>query len=79
MNLGKASGETIFERAKRTSSIIVTRDKDFVRIVDRDQILQLVWVRLGNCTNEVLIGAFERCWPDAESRLARGQGLIEIA
>lgn len=79
MYLGKASDEAIADRAKRTGAIIVTRDKDYVRIVDRDQVLQLVWVRTGNCTNPQLIAAFERCWPDAEVRLARGQGLIEIA
>ena len=78
MFLGRAADEAIALRAKRTGAIIVTRDKDFVAIVDREQVLQLVLVRVGNCTNPELMSAFERCWPDVVARLERGQGLIEI-
>lgn len=69
----------ICAEAKRRQAILVTKDKDYIALVERDQVLQLLLVRTGNKTTEELFQIMERHWPDVEARLSRGQGQVEVS
>lgn len=62
--------------ALRQGRIIVTRDRDFEALPAPAS--QVVLVRLGNCSNAVLIEAWETAWPAAQSALIRGDRLVEV-
>ena len=74
-----AADSTIFERARLARAVIITRDHDFVGLVERHgPPPAVVWVTLGNCTNTALLQTFERRWPAVLSLLADGEALIEL-
>ena len=58
---------------------IVTKDEDFVFLIDNTAIdRRVVWVRIGNCSNRDLLVAFESAWPALEAGLLDGTRIIEI-
>jgi len=40
--------------------------------------VSIVWIRIGNCTNQVLLGWFAPLWPEAQRRLTNGEKPIKI-
>jgi predicted nuclease of predicted toxin-antitoxin system len=78
IGFGQAPDDAIAAYALQSGSVMVTRDSDFVQIRGRSAGLQILWVRTGNCTNEVLLAAFEARWAQLVQRLQDGEGLIEI-
>lgn len=78
IGLRDAKDWDICSEAKRRQAVLVTKDRDYIELVEREQVLQLLLIRTGNKSTNDLIKILERCWPDVEARLGRGQGLIEI-
>lgn len=75
-----ATDASIFERARTAGAVVVTRDHDFVDMVERlGPPPAIVWVTAGNCTNAELLQLFERHWPDALALLAAGEPLVELS
>ena len=61
------------------SRIVVSKDEDFLGLVLRPGVtVQLVWIRMPNCTNAELLDAFGRALAQATSLLASGQQIVEI-
>lgn len=73
-----ASDRKLHDEAKRRQAIIVTKDRDYVAIVDREQVLQLLLIRTGNTSTAELFQIIEQQWPDVEARLLHGEGQVEI-
>jgi predicted nuclease of predicted toxin-antitoxin system len=73
-----APDQDICLEAKRRQAIIVTKDKDYVALVEKEQILQLLLIRTGNKTTAELFHVLDAGWADVEARLLRGQGQVEI-
>lgn len=67
--------DAIWTEACTRSSIIITRDADFLVKVGDARVLRL---RIGNCSTAVLIARLEALWTDALARLAVGERIIEI-
>ena len=79
--LGDADDTAIVQLARREDWVIVSRDVDFVQQAGGDDILtwfQLIWIRLGNCSNEQLIAAWNFAWDEIVKKLERGDPVIEV-
>jgi predicted nuclease of predicted toxin-antitoxin system len=74
-----ATDVEIFELAKNKVSVVVTKDDDFAR---RSNLLgappQILWLRLGNCRNTVLLQTLDTAWLSIEEALLRGERIVEL-
>jgi predicted nuclease of predicted toxin-antitoxin system len=69
----------IWQRASRENAIIISKDEDFAdRWLLGDENVTLIWIRKGNCSNQVLISWLEPIWSDVLRRLEQGERLIEL-
>jgi len=71
--------EAIFALARAQSAIVMTKDRDFVEMVDRvGPPPQVIWLTCGNTSNAVLRGILEVALPNAFNLLGAGEPLVEI-
>jgi predicted nuclease of predicted toxin-antitoxin system len=69
----------IWQYAITHGFVLISKDEDFSDWVNvRHPVAPVIWVRIGNCRNEVLIGAFEKVFSTIKERLTNGELLIEI-
>ena len=79
VGLASANDEEICQYATEHTLVIVTKDEDFSRRAIRPgAVIQVVWVRIGNCRKAVLLTAFESLLPSVVAALEAGDRLIEI-
>jgi len=79
VGLDKASDTEIWKHATTQSQVLITKDEDFLsRASLPTSTVQIVWVRLGNCRNTVLLAAFESMLPQLEAALKAGNRVVEI-
>jgi predicted nuclease of predicted toxin-antitoxin system len=79
VGLGSASDSVIWNYAHENDVIVISKDEDFLYLATRpEDKARLVWVRLGNCRNHVLLATFERNWPQIEALLNVGERVIEL-
>jgi predicted nuclease of predicted toxin-antitoxin system len=77
--LQAAQDDPIWEHARKTKAIIISKDEDFVdRWLLSAKPVPLIWIRKGNCSNRALLEWLEPLWPDALKRLDQGERLIEL-
>lgn len=80
LGLGDATDREIFDVAKRAGVTIITKDGDFVDLVQRlGTPPQIIWVTCGNATNEHLKQVFATTFAQARELLAGGAQVVEIA
>jgi predicted nuclease of predicted toxin-antitoxin system len=74
-----ASDAAIWAHAADEDRVLITKDEDFLdRWLLSDAPITLVWVRKGNCSNEVLMTWLEPLWSETIRRLEQGERLIEL-
>jgi predicted nuclease of predicted toxin-antitoxin system len=74
-----ATDAAIFAAAREASAVVVTKDADFVELVDRRGAPpQVVWVTTGNVTNAALRVLVTAAWPRAVEMLRAGAPLVEL-
>ena len=79
LGLSEACDADICRYAAKNSLIIVSKDEDFSQTALRpDPIIQVVWVRLGNCRKAALLAAFESSLPAVLRAIEAGERLIEV-
>jgi predicted nuclease of predicted toxin-antitoxin system len=79
LGLETAADPVIWERAGRESTVIISKDEDFVdHWLLSAAPVQLVWIRKGNCSNHALLAWLEPLWPDVVKRLEQGEQFIEL-
>lgn len=70
---------SIFNLALEQDWILVTKDEDFVeRCLGVVGPPQVVWLRIGNCTNPRLFTILEPLWGEIVKKLENGDSLIEV-
>lgn len=75
-----ATDRDIFDAACRARAIVVTKDEDFVQLLEaHGPPPQVVWVTVGNVRNARLRSLVERHWPMIHAQLAAGEPLVELA
>jgi predicted nuclease of predicted toxin-antitoxin system len=78
--LRDAEDPEIFEAAKAQGVIFMTKDSDFVDLVDRlDSPPQIIWLTFGNTSNARLKEILNLCFLDALELLNTGEKLVEIS
>ncbi len=60
MGYRDAADETIFEAARKSADVVVTKDRDFVHLVDRvGPPPKVLWLTMGNTSNKHLKSILE--------------------
>jgi predicted nuclease of predicted toxin-antitoxin system len=79
LNLLAAKDEEILLAARKERAIVVSKDVDFVRLVEqRGSPPQLIWITCGNSSNSNLRRIFESTLEDALKILHAGDEIVEI-
>jgi predicted nuclease of predicted toxin-antitoxin system len=79
LGLQDAEDKEIFEAARRESVIVMTKDSDFVLLLERlGAPPQVIWIRCGNTSNVRLKEILTNTLPKALELLYSGEKLIEI-
>ena len=79
LGLRHAKDLEIFESARKASVVVVTKDRDFVELVERlGSPPQVLWLTLGNTTNHHLKAVFSARLSSALELLRRGEPVVEI-
>ena len=79
-NLQFAEDKEVFEQAKKLNAIIITKDRDFLKLQIRlGAPPKIIWVTSGNTSNERLKQIFSQLFPKAVQLLKQGHNLVEIS
>ncbi len=79
LNLTEAEDAAVWAKACEMAAHLITKDEDFVAIRERSsQGPSLVWLRIGNATNLVLIAWLAKFFPAAIEAIEQGAPIIEI-
>jgi predicted nuclease of predicted toxin-antitoxin system len=80
LGLRGAKDVPIFDAARAAGAVVMTKDSDFVELVDRlGPPPQVLWVTCGNTSNARLCEILSRVMPTALKLLAQGDSLVEIS
>ena len=79
LNLHRASDPEIFRAARDAQVVVMTKDADFVGLLDQHGAPpQVILVTCGNTSNMRLRRLIETAWPTILSMLERGEVLVEL-
>ena len=80
LNLQFAEDKEVFEQAKKLNAIIITKDRDFLKLQIRLGVPpKVIWVTSGNTSNKRLKQIFSKLFPKAIQLLKQGHNLVEIS
>ena len=79
VGLREASDEQIFFAARTARVVVMTKDSDFVSLLERHGAPpQVVWLTIGNCSNAALQKLLGAQWQVVARLLEQGEPLVEI-
>jgi predicted nuclease of predicted toxin-antitoxin system len=79
IGLRDAEDRDIFDAAKIAGVVIMTKDADFLALLERlGAPPQIIWITCGNTSNARLKTILAASMPDALQLLASGEPLVEI-
>ena len=79
LGLRDAGDHDIYMAARTAQAIIVTKDVDFVRLLERHgPPPQILWLTCGNTSNARLVEILSGYWPAISALLRDGERLVEI-
>ena len=79
IGLRDASDPEIFRRARVANAVVMTKDRDFIRLLDEQgPPPQVIWLRLGNSSNAALQQVLTTTLPQALELLRSGEPWVEI-
>lgn len=80
LGLRDAEDPEIFKAAKAQEVVLMTKDSDFVDLVDRlGAPPQIIWLTCGNTSNARLCEILSSVLPEALELLRSGEKLVEIS
>ena len=80
VSLRQAKDRVIFQAARDADVIIMTKDDDFVRLLEQlGPPPRVLWITCGNTSNARLRGMLQDALPDALLSFERGESLVEIS
>jgi predicted nuclease of predicted toxin-antitoxin system len=80
LGLRDAEDEPIFMAAKRANAVVMTKDADFMLLLNRlGPPPQIIWITCGNTTNAKLREILAKSLPDALALIQAGEPIVEIA
>ena len=79
LDLRNGDDIAIWNHASESGVIIITKDEDFAERITRTTTGPvIVWLRIGNATNRVLIQWLSPRWEELVDHLSAGDRLIEV-
>ena len=80
LGLRDAEDPAIFEAARAAGAVVVTKDGDFVGLLERrGPPPRVVWLTFGNTSNARLREILTAAWPAARAALEAGAPLVAIS
>jgi predicted nuclease of predicted toxin-antitoxin system len=80
MGLRDSKDPEIFAAAGKADAVVMTKDRDFVELVERNGIPpQVLWVTCGNTTNAQLRKILTSVFAAALDLLLKGEKVVEIS
>jgi predicted nuclease of predicted toxin-antitoxin system len=80
LGLRDASDSKLWNYALQEQAAIITRDEDFAQRCLYSQAQPvIVWLRIGNTSNEARLRRVVPVWPAIMQRIGRGDRLIEVS
>lgn len=80
MELHEAEDPDIFAAARDAVVVVMTKDRDFVDLVEKNGVPpQLLWITCGNTSNAALKRIFVETLDEALALLERDEPLVEIS
>ncbi len=80
LGLRNAKDPEIFRAARDARAVVVTKDSDFLRLLDQlGPPPQILWITCGNTSYTRLKVVFEKSFPEAFQLLKAGEALVEIS
>lgn len=79
LGLQDTEDQEIFQAARRENAVVMTKDSDFVLLLDRlGAPPQVIWITCGNTSNARLKEILTNALPKALELLKLGEELVEI-
>ena len=79
LGLQHANDEEIFTAACKAGAIVITKDRDFVQLLERfGPPPKVIWVTCGNTSNAQMREIFHQTFPEVLLLLQAGESLVEI-
>lgn len=79
LGLREAEDPAIFARARAAGAVVITKDRDFVDLLERlGPPPQDVWLTCGNTSHAYLRQLLGGAWPRVAALLAAGEPLVEV-
>lgn len=79
LGLRDASDPAIFQAAREAGVVVMTKDRDFIRLLDeRGRPPHVIWLRVGNCSNAALQEVLATTLPGAMEHLQENESWVEI-
>jgi len=79
LGLRKADDIAIWNHASERGAIVITKDEDFAERIARTTTGPvIVWLRIGNATNRILIQWLSQRWEEVVDHLHAGDRLVEV-
>ena len=80
LRMRDANDRQIFQAAKLQSAIVMTKDADFVKLLDElGPPPSVIWITCGNTSNSRLISILRASLPRACELINSGESLVEIS
>lgn len=80
LGLRDAKDHEIFSAAREAGTVVMTKDSDFVLLVERlGPPPQVIWITCGNTSNARLRQVLTDRFPQAMELLRRGEPVVEIS
>ena len=80
LGLRDASDEQIFAAARSEKAVMLTKDADFLGLVERlGTPPQVIWLTCGNTSEAALKELLEKYFPTARELIEKGEALVEIS
>ena len=79
LGLREAEDSEIWSHALTNQAAIITKDQDFAeRLMSGKPSPIIVWLRIGNTSNQALLTWLLPLWPDIINRIQSGDNLVEV-
>ncbi len=80
LGLRNAGDREIFLAAREAGAVVLTKDSDFVVLLEQlGPPPQVIWLTVGNTSNVRLKEVLSKSFPTVQSLLLRGEPLVEIS
>jgi predicted nuclease of predicted toxin-antitoxin system len=80
LGLQRANDKTIFEAARKAGTVIMSKDSDFLKLVDQFGVPpQILWITCGNTSNARMREVLEQSLVKAVELLRDGEPVVEIS